>query len=59
MSAFQALALVGNRHMTTNQYRLDEGRMINGQKILIKIITAAAGLAVVAAMHKLFRRLAA
>lgn len=33
--------------------------MINGQKILIKIITAAAGLAVVAAMHKLFRRLAA
>ena len=39
MSAFQPLALMRNRDMTADQYGLDEGRMINGQEILIQIIT--------------------
>ena len=58
MSAFQTFALMRDRDVTADQYRLDEGRMINGQKILIEIIAGTAGLAVIG-MHKLFRRLTA
>jgi hypothetical protein len=57
MSPFQTFALMRNRDVTADQYRLDERRMINGQKILIEII-GTAGLAVIG-MHKLLRRLTA
>jgi hypothetical protein len=58
MSAFQAFALMRDRDVTADQYRLDEGRMINGQKVLIEIIAGTAGLAVIG-MHELLRRLTA
>jgi len=44
--------------MTADQHGLNEGRMINGKKVFIQIISGAADLAVVG-MHELFRCLAA
>jgi len=57
MSAFQALTLMRNADMAADQYGLDEGRMINGQKILVQVITRTTELTVIG-MHQLFRSLA-
>jgi hypothetical protein len=56
MSAFQALTLMRNTDVAADQHGLDEGRMINGQKILIQIISGTVEFSAIG-MHELFRSL--
>jgi hypothetical protein len=44
--------------MAADQHGLDEGRMINGQKVFVQIIAGTTGLSAIG-MHELFRSLAA
>ena len=57
MSAFQAFTLVRDRFVSADQYGLNEGRMINGQKIFIQVIAGTTDLTVSACMDDLFRGL--
>jgi len=48
---------MGDRNMTTDKYGLNKGGIINGQKILIDIISGTTSFTVLG-MHQFFRRLA-
>lgn len=59
MSAFQAFAMIGQGGKGVKGYVLNKGRIINGQKMFVLVITGTVGFAVIIGMHQFFGHLAA